>query len=547
MAGDSASTRRRVARAGALVAWLATLAGCRGAADGSPAARAAEAPDHRCAIGPRDGSGSREATHEDARVAPGEAPASASVVVVGAGLAGLTVAYRLRQAGVDAVVLEASARVGGRIDTVRFADCSTAEAHMEEYFERSPAVPLIRELGLPTVADVAHSSVRIDGKVYPYRGKGDRDTYLRGMFDDAEVRAFGEWNAATWALYERLRAWRDAESERIVAEQLPLPLPSELEALTRVSFMAFVQGFHAKDGAPLPRRLGEWIRVTVEPEMAVEWDRVSALDGIDEFRLFLDTPEGFGEANYHVRGGNIRLVQALVDKLPAGAVQTRSRVDAVEQDADGVVVRFSHDGSERPLRARYAVVTAPLFAIGAIRFTPPLDADRQAAIASTAYGSFVKVHYRVDPGARETWAGYGDGLFTLLSDSPAGTVYDATEFQEVRPQNPTTITLLVQGRFAAPLLALTPTQAEVQARVGIESLFPGFSRHILDAATYIYPTAVAYWPIARGRLRFDALADTLRRPEGRVYIGGDTTDDSHSEGAVQAANRIAQGLVRRLH
>ncbi len=331
-----------------------------------------------------------------------------------------------------------------------------------------------------------------------------------------------------------------------MADRPPLPLPPELEALTKVSFRAFVEGFHLTDGAPLPARLSEWIRVTVEPETAVEWDLVSALDGIDEFRLFFDTPEGFGETNYHVRGGNIRFVQALVDRLPPGAVRTDSRVDEVDQDAGRVVVDFAHEGVEREIRARFAVVTAPLFSIGNIRFSPALSADRQAAISTTAYGSFVKVHYRVDPRARESWARYGDGLFTLLSDSPAGTIYDATEFQEVEPQELTTMTLLAQGRFAAPLLALTPAQADLRARAAMELLFPGFSRHTLDAATYIYPTAVAYWPVARGRSRFDTLAATLRRPEGRVYIGGDTTENSHSEGAVQAANRIAQAIALRV-
>jgi monoamine oxidase len=281
--------------------------------------------------------------------------------------------------------------------------------------------------------------------------------------------------------------------------------------------------------------------------MAIEWDQVTALDGIDEFRLFLDTPAGFGERNYHIRGGNIRFIQALVDRLLPGAVRTESRVDEVNQEASGVVVHYAHDGAEQQIRARFAVVTAPVFALGGIRFSPALSADRQAAITTTGHGSFVKVQYRVDPGARETWARYGDDLFTLLSDSPAGTIYAATEFQETGPEDLTTMTLLLQGRFAAPLLALTPAQAELRTRAGIEFLLPGFSRHIVDAGAYLYPTAVAYWPIAKGRSRFDALAAALRRPEGRVYIGGDTTEDSHSEGAVQAANRIAQAIALRVH
>src|SRR5688500_1309030 len=44
---------------------------------------------------------------------------NAKVIVVGAGLAGLTCAYRLNQAGVDATVYEANSRLGGRCWTRR--------------------------------------------------------------------------------------------------------------------------------------------------------------------------------------------------------------------------------------------------------------------------------------------------------------------------------------------------------------------------------------------------------------------------------------------
>lgn len=59
--------------------------------------------------------------------------ASLRVAVVGAGLAGLTCAYRLAQAGVDVSVYEAADRIGGRTRTVRgfFADDRTAESGAE--------------------------------------------------------------------------------------------------------------------------------------------------------------------------------------------------------------------------------------------------------------------------------------------------------------------------------------------------------------------------------------------------------------------------------
>ncbi len=107
------------------------------------------------------------------------------VVIVGAGLAGLVTAWDLTRAGIPCRVLEASPRIGGRVETIEFADGLTAEAHMEEFWADSPAWPLLRELGLHLDEDGAHSSLILDGRLRTNQGDGDRDTYLAGMFDAA--------------------------------------------------------------------------------------------------------------------------------------------------------------------------------------------------------------------------------------------------------------------------------------------------------------------------------------------------------------------------
>ena len=58
-----------------------------------------------------------------------------------------------------------------------------------------------------------------------------------------------------------------------------------------------------------------------------------------------------------------------------------------------------------------------------------------------------------------------------------------------------------------------------------------------------HPQAVAAWPVALGRSRFDALAAALRRPHGNVLIGGDSTETSHSDGAVRAGLRMAATVL----
>jgi len=49
-------------------------------------------------------------------------PQGARIAIVGAGIAGLTAAYRLKQAGHTPVVLESADYVGGRIQSVKRGD-----------------------------------------------------------------------------------------------------------------------------------------------------------------------------------------------------------------------------------------------------------------------------------------------------------------------------------------------------------------------------------------------------------------------------------------
>src|SRR6185503_2744071 len=313
-------------------------------------------------------------------------------------------------------------------------------------------------------------------------------------------------------------------------------------ALTKVSFKDFV----AADN--LPHKVSEWIRVTVEPEMAIEWDQISALDGIDEVRLFLDTPEGFGELNYHVAGGNTDFTRALASRLDPEQIVTSARVTEIAQEDAGVKVRaLLEDRRYVEVTGRMAVVTAPISQIGRIQFVPPLSAGKRQAIETTRMGSYIKVHFRMAPGASKLWTVNGENMLTLLSDSHAGSIYDVTDLQHDQSgvEKDGVLTLLLHARFARDLMNKAADEIRERTIDALEALFPGARGYVKSAEIFVYPQAVAYWPLELGRSRFDDLSNELRRPQGRLYIGGDTTEDSHSEGAVVAALRIAKAIVAR--
>ncbi|HEY0705231.1 MAG TPA: hypothetical protein VGG33_00440, partial [Polyangia bacterium] len=108
---------------------------------------------------------------------------------------------------------------------------------------------------------------------------------------------------------------------------------------------------------------------------------------------------------------------------------------------------------------------------------------------------------------------------------------------------PRLYTLLLHDRFARDVMDLHHDEVRARAFAAMDTLFPGIARHFLDAEIFVYPRAIAHWSLDQGRSRFDRLAQHLRSPMGRVWIGGDTTENTHSEGAVRAGERMAREVL----
>ncbi|MGC4007679.1 MAG: FAD-dependent oxidoreductase [Pseudomonas sp.] len=72
------------------------------------------------------------------------------VLVIGAGFAGLAAARRLREAGIDCVVLEARLRIGGRVHSISLGPVKVDEgAAWLQHFDDNPLAAHAQHLGLP--------------------------------------------------------------------------------------------------------------------------------------------------------------------------------------------------------------------------------------------------------------------------------------------------------------------------------------------------------------------------------------------------------------
>ena len=279
-----------------------------------------------------------------------------SVIVAGAGLAGLAAAEDLMNAGAQVTVVEVRDRVGGRVWTLRdgWFNGQHAEAGADLIDEDQEEMQrLAARLGLELVP------ILEGGFGFVMRGQGGPPRMSSGP-GGVGWRTLRE-RLEPWIREYRLidRRWDSLVAQdraRIsVAEWLDeVKADAKMRALARA-----LRGFFLADPGDL-----------------------SLLVLVDQ--LASDVPGG--GRMYRIKGGNDRLASGLARML-ADHVHIRTQVLAVSQTPNHVRVRLrTANGTESDMSADYLVCAVPATTLRDIACDPPLPAEQNAAILRLKYG-----------------------------------------------------------------------------------------------------------------------------------------------------------------
>ena len=469
--------------------------------------------------------------------APTQAPfdltgrvAGVRVVVLGAGLAGLAVAYELGKVGYDCRVLEARPRPGGRVFTVRHGTVSEEDGPAQRasfddglYFNAGPmrishhhrtTLDYCRELQVPVEVFVADSD-----SAYLYRTTSSTLAGRRVRLREARADFDGY-------IAELLsKALSQAELDQPLTTEDREKLLTYLRRLGALDQQRQYRGSPRRSGyeeRSAPLSLRDLLGANFDFYVGIDWDSQPTM--------------------MQVVGGMDRLPAALATRL-RNRIEYRAAVREIRQTERGVWIGYTDaDGRPRRVDADYCVSTIPLPVLGGLE--KDLSPSVQAAISAARYDGAGKIGLQF---GRRFWQDddhiYGGRSWT---DQDIGQIiYPSHDFQARKG-----ILVGYYLDFKQTMRALAHSERQQMALEQGGRIHPQYASEFETAFSVSWPRV----PWSRGSWRAETAAAhnalaPLQQPDGRVYFAGDymTNMSSWMQGAFESAREAAMAIHRRAY
>ena len=455
--------------------------------------------------------------------------ASPQIAIVGAGLAGLTCAYQLKQAGLNAQIYEASGRIGGRCWTIHDFD------------------PLVAEHGGELI-DQGHKQVR-----QLAQGLGlDLDNLLQAQPNGTEDFYWVNGGPYSYAqLVDDLNGIYQKMHKDVSAASYPTLWNSYTQRGWELDHMSIIDWLdETVPNGGSKSKLGRVLDIAYNIEYGAECSQQSSLNllyllgysGQGQFRVF-----GPSNEKYHVRGGNDQIAQRLGLAL-AGQITPYTALTAIEKNTSGsFTLTFSTDTGTKTVVADHVVLALPFSLLRTVNYQEAgFESLKVTAIEELPMGTNSKLHVEFSD---RFWYGAGNNGNTY-----ADTGYQNTWEVSRAQGDPKKKGLLVDytgGDIGASFGSGTPSSRAQQFMSQLQPLFPGttISDHWTGRATIDFWTAYpwtkgsySYWKVGQ----YTKFSGMEKERQGNCHFAGEHTSQDfqgYLNGAVETGERAADEIL----
>ena len=448
------------------------------------------------------------------------------IAVIGAGLAGLTCAYRLKQAGLNADVYEASSRIGGRCWSIHDFDPLVAE-HGGELIDQGHTAmrQLVSDLGL-TLDNLLQAQPNGTEDFYWVNGSPYTSdqllTDLNGLYQKLHKDTVAAGYPTLWNSYTQ-RGWD----------------------LDHMSIIDWLDESIPNGGSK--SNLGRVLDIAYNIEYGAECSQQSALNliyllgyqGAGQFRVF-----GKSNEKYHVRGGNDQVASLLAAAL-ASQITTNKPLTAIRLNSTGTYT-LSFGGST--VTYDHVVLALPFSLLRSVNYSRAgFEPLKVTAIEELPMGTNSKLHVEfndrfwyaagnngntyADTGYQNTWevsraqgGGKGKGILVDYTGGNIGASFGGSS---------------------------TPSSRAPEFMSQLQPLFPGtdVASHWTGRATIDFWTgykwtkgSYSYWKVGQ----YTKFSGMEKMRQGNCHFAGEhTSQDSQGylNGAVETGERAASEIL----
>ncbi|HUF16870.1 MAG TPA: NAD(P)/FAD-dependent oxidoreductase, partial [Thermoanaerobaculia bacterium] len=386
------------------------------------------------------------------------------VLIVGAGIAGLTTGYRLQQAGVPVRIIDAQNRVGGRMFSLRdfFPDGQVAELGGELIDTNHSAIRgLAGEMGIE-LNDLAVEDPTLRTEVWYFGGqaRSDRDV----------IEAFRPIAARIEEDLETLEGDGD----------VTVAAPNNGQRLDTMTLAQWL------DEAGVSGWIRSLLDVGYTTEFGLEPEEQSALNLLTMIDTNPDPFHIFGESDerFHVRGGNDLIIKALASRLD-GAIETTSRLEAVTARPDGSIACSVRRGrSSIVITAPKVLLALPFTLLREVRIDVPMSAEKKRTIDELGYGTNAKLMVGFSD---RVWRNQHSSNGSVLTDLPFQLCWETSRAQNGRSG---ILTNFTGGNHGLAIGSGTDREQAARFTAELERVFSGVlaAREGMKEVRFHWPT-----------------------------------------------------------
>jgi monoamine oxidase len=418
------------------------------------------------------------------------------VIILGAGLAGLSAALKLKKTGFEVIVLEARERIGGRVFTkvVDEKENLTMELGAEWVGESHERIKsFCEEFKLKLNDHRFEEHLFIGGKYNPYKSwayEKEWNEKFKSVLDN--YRNMSEENKK---VLDQMDWWRYLVNNGITEKDLTIR-----ELIDSTDF-------------------GESIRVVSADMAAAEYAESSPANEMD----------------YKIEGGNSRLTEELAKRIGLEDIKTGHKAIVVLQK-DNMVKVTCENGAI--FTGDKLICTLPVFAINKIKWEPEFPIEKQRALQSLQYARIMKNGLLFN---ERFWK---EEKFSLITDMPGHYFFHTTQSQKSSKGILTSYTVGDKAQMLNSMTRINCTQFTLQS-------FPSDFGDIKSQYIKSYPY---YWGndafsmgayAIYGKGQWYTIRPILKKSFENIHFAGEHLADwqGFMEGAINSGEDTADEII----